>query len=53
MMTNSVQAALELLVIAYPLVFVVMALFAAITYGLVKLSPVSPDGVPAGSKRKR
>lgn len=36
---ESVQAAWELLLIAYPMVFVVMALFAALTYGLTKLFP--------------
>lgn len=36
---DSVTASLELLVIAYPLVFVAMALFAGLTWGLTKLFP--------------
>ncbi|WP_432642819.1 hypothetical protein [Acidaminococcus sp.] len=35
----TITSSLELLVIAYPLVFAVMALFAALTYGLTKLFP--------------
>ncbi|MDD6570176.1 MULTISPECIES: hypothetical protein [Acidaminococcus] len=36
---DAITSSLELLIIAYPLVFVVMALFAALTYGLTKLFP--------------
>lgn len=36
---ESVQAALKLLLIAYPAVFIVMALFASLTYGLTKVFP--------------
>ena len=36
---DSVTASLELLIIAYPLVFGVMALFAGLTWGLTKLLP--------------
>lgn len=36
---DSVTASLELLIIAYPLVFVVMALFTGLTWGLTKLFP--------------
>ena len=37
---HSVESAVELLVIAYPLVFVIMALFAGLTMLLVRLFPV-------------
>jgi len=37
---HSVESAIELLIIAYPLVFVVMALFAGLTMALVKAFPV-------------
>ncbi|MEE1597942.1 hypothetical protein VOI45_03955 [Acidaminococcus fermentans] len=36
---DSVTAALQLLIIAYPTLFVVMALFAGLTWGLTKLFP--------------
>ncbi len=36
---HAVSAALQLFVIAYPLVFVIMAIFTALTFGLVKLFP--------------
>ncbi len=36
---ESIQAALKLLLIAYPAVFIVMALFSVLTYGLMKIFP--------------
>lgn len=46
---HSVQSAIYLLIIVYPLLFVVMALFALCTVGLTKLFPYKDK--PADTKR--
>lgn len=40
---HSLHSALYLFVIVYPLLFVVMALFALLTHGLVKLFPAKKE----------